>query len=132
MLPKDSSHVISQSQTAKLTTSKSAQLPSAVTFTTIRKSMDWFLSDEYILFMIQLKIATLALFLLLAVCNADHDQGTLRLHRLQERSLQSRNRIIPFSSSDFEYIPLTQRVRHAVPSTLRRCHLFHGAHVQVL
>ena len=86
----------------------------------------------YILFMIHIKIATLALLLFLAASNADHDQGTLRLHRLQTRSLQSRNRIIPFSNADFEYFPLTQLVRNAVPPSLRHCHLLYRAYLQVL
>lgn len=40
---------------------------------------------------------------LLFVCVlADVDQGTVRLNKLKERSLQTSNRVISFSKSDFE------------------------------
>ena len=51
-----------------------------------------------------LKIATLLLLTLAICCQADGDQGAVRLKRLQERSLLTSNRIISFNKADFEYL----------------------------
>jgi hypothetical protein len=47
-------------------------------------------------------IATLVLLLAACVVASEVDAGTLRLQRLQERSNQERNRIIPFTKQDFQ------------------------------
>ena len=50
-------------------------------------------------------LATLLVLLLASTLAADdRDEGTLRLHRLAERSRQSRGRIIPFSQADFQLV----------------------------
>lgn len=51
-----------------------------------------------------IKIATLLFLTLIICCQADADQGAIRLKRLQERSLLTSNRIISFNKADFEYI----------------------------
>jgi hypothetical protein len=52
-----------------------------------------------------LKLTTLAVLILLAASFGDKDQGTIRLNALRKRSYDTRNRIISFSHSDFEYFP---------------------------
>lgn len=49
-----------------------------------------------------LKITTLVVLLLAATAHTDVDEGTVRLQRLRERSLQSSNRVINFNKADFE------------------------------
>ena len=51
-----------------------------------------------------IKIATFAILILAALASSDLDQGTIRLNRLKERSLQTSNRVISFNKADFEYI----------------------------
>lgn len=52
-----------------------------------------------------LRLATLYILVLAVACQGDLDQGDIRLRRLKERSHQTRNRIMTFSKSDFEYFP---------------------------
>jgi thioredoxin-like negative regulator of GroEL len=49
-----------------------------------------------------LKITTLVVLLLAVAAQTDIDEGTIRLQRLRERSLQSSNRIMTFNRQDFE------------------------------
>ena len=54
--------------------------------------------------LMKLKIATLVFLLVVAAVGEDDlDQGTIRLQRLKERSLETRNRIINFNHADFQY-----------------------------